>query len=359
VTSTADAAAAPRPRGTPVQRARVVALRITSWVAQRLPDRVGIGLADLAGDAWRRAAPGRREQAKRNLGRVASALDERGAGPARVRAATRSPHELNRLVRDAFRHDARYYLEVLRVPDLTPAILDERVTVERPEVVEDAFSGGPVIFASPHFGSIELPALYLARRTGRTFVAPMETVDDPPLQGWFEETRGSLGVRIVGLRAARRELRAALDAGGYVGIVADRDVSGGGIDVPFFGHPAPFPIGPALLAIETGARIFAVGVRRVPDGRYAGGLRPVAVAPDGSRRQRIEATLRELAAAFEAIIAEAPEQWTGAFFPIWADLAVGQPAAAASKTERTGSGRDAAAPNAPDATRQSTEGRQP
>ena len=47
------------------------------------------------------------------------------------------------------------------------------------------------------------PALYLANRSGRTFVAPMETVDDPALQGWFERSRGRLGVRIVGLRAAR------------------------------------------------------------------------------------------------------------------------------------------------------------
>lgn len=315
-----------RSPGTPIQRSRVVALRLASWIARRLPDRLAIRLADLAGDLWRRFTPARREQAARNLRRVATALEERGQASARVRAATASPRELDRLVRDAFRHDARYYLEVLRVPGLTPAVLDEQVTIERPEVIEDAFSGGPVIFASAHFGPIELPALYLARRTGRTFVAPMETVDDPPLQDWFEATRGSLGVRIVGLRAARRELRAALETDGYVGIVADRDIAGGGIDVPFFGHPAPFPIGPALLAIETGARIFAVGVRRLPNGRYAGGLRSVAVAPDGTRRQRIEATLRELAATFEAIIAEAPEQWTGAFFPIWADLALGDAA---------------------------------
>jgi KDO2-lipid IV(A) lauroyltransferase len=323
VTAPADGAGTGRRRGTPVQRARVAGLRIASWLARRLPDRVAIGLADLAGDAWRRAAPARREQAARNLARVASFLAERGAGPREARTAAQQPRDLNRLVREAFRHDARYYLEVLRVPSLTPAILDEQVTVERPHVVEDAFSGGPVIFASPHFGPIELPALYLARRTGRTFVAPMEAVDDPPHQDWFEQTRGSLGVRIVGLRAARRELRAALETDGYVGIVADRDVAGGGIEVPFFGRPAPFPIGPALLAIETGARIFAVGVRRLPNGRYAGGLRHVPVAAEGSRRQRIEATLRELAAAFEAIIAEAPEQWSGAFFPIWPDLAVG------------------------------------
>jgi phosphatidylinositol dimannoside acyltransferase len=171
----------------------------------------------------------------------------------------------------------------------------------------------------------------------------METVDDAPLQGWFEETRGSLGVRIVGLREARRALQAALREDGYVGIVADRDIAGGGIDVPFFGAPAPFPIGPALLATETGARIAAVGVRRLPDGRYAGRLIPVTVASDGNRRERIAATLAGLAAAFEDLISDAPEQWSGAFFPIWPDLAVDGEGAATTQPDGTGAAGSGAA----------------
>jgi len=335
VTGAGDAVAAPPRRGSLGQRGRVAVLRAASWAASRLPERTAVALANLTGGVWYRVAPERASQARRNLARVAGQLDRRGVGPATARAAANDPRALERLVRLAFRHDARYYLEVLRVPSLKPAIFEDRVINETPELVDEAFSGGAVIFASAHFGPIELPGLYLAHRSGQTFVAPMETVDDPPLQAWFERTRGSLGVRIVGLRAARRELQAALRADGYVGIVADRDISGGGIDVPFFGAPAPFPIGPALLAIETGARIYAVGVRRLPDGRVAGGLRPVDVATDGTRRQRIEATLASLAAAFESIIADAPEQWSGAFFPIWPDLADEGGAGPSSETDRT------------------------
>jgi len=313
------------PRGTMLQRARVAGIRAVSWLACHVPERVGVAVADVVGGIWYRAAPERAEQARRNLGRVAGELARRGRGPARARAAAGDPRELERLVRLAFRNDARYYLDILRVPGLTPAIFDDRVVVETPDAVEAAFSGGPVIFSSPHLGPIELPALYLAHRSGRTFVGPMETVDDPPLQAWFERTRGSLGVRIVGLREARRELQAALRDGGYVGIVGDRDIAGGGIEVPFFGAPAPFPIGPALLAIETGARIAAVGVRRLPDGRIAGRLAEVPVATEGTRRDRIAATLAALAAAYEDLITYAPEQWSGAFFEIWPDLAAAAP----------------------------------
>ncbi|MBA2718608.1 MAG: hypothetical protein H0U52_05080, partial [Chloroflexi bacterium] len=246
------ATAPPAGRGTLVQRLRVVGLEVVSWLACRLPERVAIALAGLVGWVWYKVAPARADQARRNLGRVVAALDARGQGSPGVRAAAHDRRALERLVVSAFRHDARYYLEVLRVPSLTPAIFEKRVIVETPETVEAAFAaGGAVVFVSAHLGPIELPGLYLANRSGRTFVAPMETVDDPPLQAWFERTRGSLGVRIVGLRAARRALQAALKAGEPVGIVADRDIAGGGLPVELFGSPAPLPIGPALVAIES------------------------------------------------------------------------------------------------------------
>jgi phosphatidylinositol dimannoside acyltransferase len=321
VTDPAAPAAVSRPRGTAVQRLRAGLLGAASWLACRVPERIAVAAADTAGELWYRVAPARAAQARRNLGRVVAELDRRGRGSAPVRRAAHDPRVLEGLVRAAFRHDARYYLEILRTPALTPAIFDERVVVETPESVEAAFAAGPMIFVSGHFGPIELPALYLAHRSGRTFVAPMETLDDPPLQGWFERTRGSLGVRIVGLRAARRELQAALRAGGYVGIVGDRDIGGGGIEVPLFGVDAPLPIGPALLALETGAAISVVGVRRLPDRRIAGRLIPIPVATEGSRRERIATTLRAIAVAFEDVIADAPEQWSAVFFPIWPDLA--------------------------------------
>jgi lauroyl/myristoyl acyltransferase len=329
-TDAAGSAGVERRGGTLFQRLRVRLLRVVSWLACRLPERTAVALAEVVGWVWYRLAPRRAEQARRNLGRVVVELDGRGRGSARVRAAAHDQRALERLVVAAFRHDARYYLEILRVPSLDASIFASRVIVETPDTVEAAFAGGPVIFISAHLGPIELPALYLANRSGRTFVAPMETIDDPPLQRWFEESRGRLGVRIVGLRAARRALLAAVRAGDPIGIVGDRDVAGGGLEVPLFGAPAPLPIGPALIAIETGAPLYAVGVRRLQDQRIAGRLLPVNVATEGSRRERTAATLTEIAAAFETLIADAPEQWSAVFFPIWPDLAVDKHGGAAA-----------------------------
>jgi KDO2-lipid IV(A) lauroyltransferase len=291
-----------------------------SWLLCRLPEGPLARLADLAGDAWYRFAPDRADQARRNLARVCRALAADGRGSAAVRAAATDPRALERLVRSAFRSNARYYLEVARTPAIRPGDIDTRLIIETPDAVAGAFvPGRPVIFVGLHFGSLELPALLLASRVGGA-VAPMETIDDDALQAWFIRTRGAAGIRIVGLREARRELLAALRDGVSVGLVGDRDLTGGGLPVTLFGSPAMLPLGPAMLTVESGAPAYVIAVRRVGIGRYRGGVELIPTPVEGSRRERVTATMTAMAAAFERSIATAPEQWWAIFFPIWPDL---------------------------------------
>jgi KDO2-lipid IV(A) lauroyltransferase len=249
-----------------------------------------------------------------------------GAQPAdqadrRIVAAASDPNALERLVRSAYRHAVRYYLDMIRVPALGEQLLRDRLVVETPEVVERAFAGGrPVIFVGLHFGAIELPALYLARRTGRISTVPMETLADPALQAWIIRTRSRAGLRIVNLAEARRELGAALERGESIGLVADRDLTGNGVPTQLFGAPARLPAGPAVLALEGEAPIFVTAVRRTADGEWRGRLREVPLPAEGPRRERVSAVLDGIAAAFEDAVALAPDQWWTVFYRIWDDL---------------------------------------
>ena len=321
-------------RATPVQRVRARLVAAGAWLASLLPEGLVLRAADGAGVLWYRLSPDRAAQARRNLARVSTYLVEHGLAGPRVAAAARDPRALESLVRAAFRNNARYYVELTRVPRWDARMFRERVLVETPEVVEEAFSGDrPVIFLGLHFGAVELPGLYLANRTGRRTTAPMETLADPALQAWFASTRSRVGVRIVGLREARRELTAALRRGEAVGLIADRDITGGGLQVPFFGAPAPMPIGPALLAIESGAPIYVAAMRREGIGRYRGRLARVDVPAEGSRRERVTGIVTAVAAAFEEAISHAPEQWWATFFPIWPDI---EPAATEERASTAG-----------------------
>ncbi len=169
-----------------------------SWLACRLPERALVRLAELAGGLWYRATPERAAQARRNLGRVAAGLAADGRGSPAVRSAATDPRALEDLVRQAYRHAARYYLEVARAPGIRPADVEERITVDDADVADAAFgSEQAAIYVGLHFGGIELPGLLLATRAGAA-VAPMETLADPRLQDWFVRTRAASGLRIVG-----------------------------------------------------------------------------------------------------------------------------------------------------------------
>ena len=114
--------------------------------------------------------------------------------------------------------------------------------------------------------------------------------------------------------------------------MADRDLTGGGIEVELFGATTKIPAGPALLAAETGAPVYMSAVRRAGPGRYRGSLRQVPVPEGASRRERSRAMAREEARLFEHFIADAPEQWLALFHPIWPDL---EQARDAPRTETT------------------------
>ena len=116
--------------------------------------------------------------------------------------------------------------------------------------------------------------------------------------------------------------------------------------VPLFGHPAPIAAGPAFLALETGAPIYAASARRMGVGRYLARMVLVPAPPDGPRRERLAAYTRGDRQAFEAIVVDAPEQWWGAFHPIWPDLVAGTSADGGAATPRLPRDRRGAGPRA-------------
>jgi KDO2-lipid IV(A) lauroyltransferase len=292
-----------------------------SWLACRLPEGPLLALADLAGDLAYRLAPERRHRARRNLTRIARWLAEHEQGPAEARAAAHDGRALSRLVREAFRHSARYYVQLARAPIVDAAYLERHLVIEDRARVEAALTAeGGKLFVGMHLGWFELPALIAATLTGRPAVVPSETLTDPDLQAYMVRTRERLGLHLIGLTEAKRQLAQAIRDGELVGLLGDRDLTGGGIEAELFGAPAPLAAGPALLALETGVTPNVFGVHRDAEGVYRASMEPVPVPADGSRRERVTAYLAAEARAFERHIGAAPAQWLAVFHPIWPDL---------------------------------------
>lgn len=336
-----------RSRGPLMRRLRGRALVAGAWLAARLPERPLLALADLAGDVWYRVAPARRRQARRNLARITAWMAERGIGSAEARRAAADPAALTRLVRRAFRHAARYYVYLVRIGRISADDLEQRFVPETPELlVEGMADPRGALFVGLHLGWYELGGVYLMRQTGRRGVVPTEVLADPDLQAFLVAARERTGVDLVEVSTARRQLAAALRRGDPVGLMGDRDVTGGGIETTLFGHPARLPPGPALLALETGAVPRVFGTWLAEDGRHHARGRVVPL-PDGpSRRDRVRAYLEGQARAFEEYVAEAPDQWLSVFQPIWDDLSEGAPARRRRRPRAAEATPDALAPEA-------------
>ncbi len=317
------------------------ALALASAFLQRLPDALLHRAAHAAGGVMYRAQPARRALARANLAQVCRYLEARGlvAPDSAAAAAANDDRALERLVRAAFGHYVRTYLEVAILPVYARPSHAGRITADEPALVEDALGVAedappaagavegrpptrPTIVVALHFGAIEIPALWGARH-GLRVTAPMETLLDRELQAYLERSRGASGVEIVPARGAARQLASALAHGEVVAIVGDRLVGGAGGRVELFGRPARLPFGAATLALDSGAQVWLVAARRTGWGRYRAHLERIEVPAEGDRRARLKGFLEAQARAFERAVAEAPEQWWTLFFPIWIEPAAG------------------------------------
>jgi KDO2-lipid IV(A) lauroyltransferase len=253
---------------------------------------------------------------------VVGYLAANGMGGDVVAAAAADPGALDRLTRSAFGHYVRSYLESATLARYASPEHLGRVRADDQAAADAALlPQEPLIIVSLHFGAIEIPGVWVTRVLGRRVTAPMETVADPDIQAYFEDTRGVTGLNVIPVARAASELKAALVRNEAIALVADRPVGGSGTPVALFGAPARLPIGPAVLALETGAPAWLIATRRVGKNEYRSRVeRIVADGVGGSRRERAAAFLDAQARAFERAVADAPDQWWTMFFPIWDDI---------------------------------------
>lgn len=180
--------------------------------------------------------------------------------------------------------------------------------------------GRGVIVVTAHLGNWELGGILLAQRGLPLTVI---TRDEPSteLTLWRDSYRRGFGIKTVavgpGHDFASIEMIRALQRNELVAMLVDRPYAGTGAPVEFFDHQSEFSTAPALLWQHTEAAVVPAFVLQTESGRYlsfADPMLPLEHAPDV--RESILANTQRIAAHFEAIIREHPEQWFN-YVPIW------------------------------------------
>jgi KDO2-lipid IV(A) lauroyltransferase len=223
-----------------------------------------------------------------------------------------SEKEANRLAWRCYRHEILAFIELARVPAMSPEKTLAIVDVSELEPIRDLLKSGQGALAiSGHFGSWELsahasgcaglPATYLAR--------PLK---NELLDRHLNRLREISGNRILNKANSIREIGKLLGQGKYVGLIYDQNGGPGDAFIPFFGIPAATWRSASFLHWKYKTPI-VVGTCSREDwkgARHTVKLRRVLMPVEGEGREESEQrVLGEINMAFEEAIREYPEQW--------------------------------------------------
>ncbi len=221
------------------------------------------------------------------------------------------PKELRRISRLNFRNHAKAYADLMQLPRARVEAMRPRLKVQGWEHLEQARTiGKGVLVVSCHMGSYEeVAAIWSATLAPVSFFA--EELEPRALFEWYRDTRARLGISVLTLdHGGIRKVLEALREQEMVITAIDRDITGTGHMMPFFGKPAPIPLGPAAIALRTGTPLFPVCVYRLPDDTYmAEGTALVIAESTGDGRADQERTTGLLLRRLEQFIQAHPEQW--------------------------------------------------
>ena len=286
-----------------VETATYLVYRFMSWLGQVLPTRSGRSWYERASRLFHRLASRARATVAANQAQVLG----RPIEDTLVQASTR----------EAFALYGRYWFDTFNVLGWTDEQVVDAFRFEGIEHVEKGLADGKgVVIALPHTGNWDVGGLAMGIRVAPV-VAVAEHLKPDRLFELFLEHRRRLRIDIVDLASDHvgRQLTQRLEQNRIVALVADRDLSGGGVEVEMFGRTRRMPAGPALLALSAGAPLISGPTYTTREG-WVEVLTPVSIEPTGRRKEDVIALTQALATAFERAIAAAPPDWH-MFQPAW------------------------------------------
>jgi lauroyl/myristoyl acyltransferase len=221
--------------------------------------------------------------------------------------------QLRALSRDTMRSYSRYWLEAFRLPVLpTERIMAGMHCVGEERLQDNIKAGRGVIVALPHMGNYEQAGFWIINRGVGSFTTVAERLKPDSLFRRFLQFREGLGFEVLPATGGASRfgvLAQRLRAGRLVCLVSDRDVTGGGIEVEFFGEKARMMGGPAALAVQTGAALLPVTLWFDGPGWGAHIHEEIPVPDGGIRREKVAAMTQQLAEIYEAGIRAHPQDW--------------------------------------------------
>lgn len=219
---------------------------------------------------------------------------------------------IRRAARQVFRNVALYYADMASMPRIDPKeLFDKRLVVHGlfELLIPAAQSGKGVIMMSTHFGNPELVGQGLIPCGVKVF-ALTEPLNPPQLSRLLDGIRSSKGHTFapVSVGNVKRVMR-TLKQGGVVVLMADRDIEGPRMRVPFMGVETSMPTGPMEVALRTGAVVIPSFTTRRGYMLDAYCEEPLELEKTGDFEQDVRAGTLKFLERFEKRLRADPGQW--------------------------------------------------
>jgi KDO2-lipid IV(A) lauroyltransferase len=221
------------------------------------------------------------------------------------------PEDLDRHVRETFRHIGIGSMEMLRLDllqedrDLQPLFRFHGL-----EHLREAYRMGKGVFLlTGHIGFWEVGTFFLPK-----LGFPVDFIAKPMKNPWIDQrflhAREAAGGRCIDSRHAARKIVRSLAENRGVAVLLDQHTSKKkAVSVDFFGRPAYTTPVIAQLAMKYGVPVVPVFVYRTPENRYEVEIEPLLLLGDSPDRAQVVANTALLTARIEAAVRRNIDQW--------------------------------------------------
>ena len=276
---------------------RGVVYRVATLAASVMPRPIRLRVSMRLAEVGSRRLPAERAVVRRNLRRFVPGT------PARA---------IDKLVGAVFRNFAVCFADLITA-NRRSGVGALVAAIDGMAELQKAVRGGRgLVVLTAHLGNWELAGRMLARHGGRRTHVVVAAEADPAVGRFL---RGDAPVNFVTRAAPTTSLLllAALRRGEIVAMQGDRALgTRGDLRLPFFGAPAPFPLGPFVLARAARAPVLPAFCLLDDDRRY----RIVVGAPSSVEAGGEEAALLRWVTTLQAMVKRHPAQWFN-FYDVW------------------------------------------
>ena len=225
------------------------------------------------------------------------------------------PRKAKKMALASFGEFGKLLAEIVKMPQMyKPGCMKISAPENTLKIISPELNPGSrqIILAVAHYGNWEMAGTAFAEYTKTPMSSLMRPFANPLIGERILASRRGGMHEVIDKNLGLRPILRAMNEGRIITVLVDQHaMSGEGVEVEFFGHPARMHMTPALLHLKSGIPILPEITRRIGDDfefEFMFG-EPIIHKPTGDKKRDIYEITQRIADELERLIRRDPVQW--------------------------------------------------